>query len=210
MAPTFVHTALMGDPSLRMHPVLPVTNLTLNTTNQGRHVQLSWIKSVDQNITGYQVYKSSARNGNYQLLTTTADSNYTDYTVNNGLNYYMVKAVKLETSFSGTYYNTSIGVMDTISSVIYTGLAEADAAHLFTLYPNPSAGDLMITAQVENAPVTVSLYNINGRKLYEQHWNNVYSTQVLEINTREVANGVYFITCESNGKRTTKKWVLVR
>jgi len=213
LCPTFVHTALMGDPALRMHPVMPVTNLTLNTVNQGRNVQLSWTKSTDNNITGYQIYRSGARNGTYSLIGSAGSGvdTYTDYVANNGVNYYMVKTVKLETSFSGTYFNTSIGVMDTISTVIYTGLADNTADdQFFQLYPNPGTDRLMITVQTDHAPVQVTLTDLNGRTVATHQWNDVQSTQVLELPVSVLRNGVYLVYLECNGLRSVKKWVILR
>lgn len=211
-APTFIHTALMGDPALRMHPVMPVTNLTLATINQERNVKLNWNKSTDENITGYQVFRSTTRNGNYVLAgnINSSDSTYTDYVSNNGVNYYLVKAVKLETSFSGSYYNTSIGVMDTISTKIYTGTVDLNNEQMFSIYPNPGVSNLMITAQVENAPVTVTLLDLNGRVVARQNWKNVHSTQVLELPAQHLSNGIYLVKIESNQLQSTKKWVLLR
>jgi len=101
-----IHIALMGDPTLRMHVVAPPTNLAA-TTNNGS-VTLNWTGSSDS-VVGYHVYRAGA-DGSFSRLTTTTinATTFTDSTTSGAANY-MVRAVKLETSGSGTYYNASEG-----------------------------------------------------------------------------------------------------
>lgn len=210
--PTFIHLALMGDPSLRLHPVLPVTNLTLATINQQRHVVLTWNRSADVSIISYRVYRSNVRNGVYTLLgiLPSTDSTYTDGTALDGVNYYQVKAVKLESSFSGTYYNTSLGVMDTISTRRYVGISDVNSVNYFTLYPNPAANELYIKAAVENASITVSLFDINGHAVRTAEFGHLQSTQSVKMNVADLANGVYYVQIKDASRSTTQKLVLMR
>jgi len=210
--PTSIHLALMGDPSLRLHPVLPVTNLALTTINQQRHVVLTWNRSADVNITSYRVYRSNARNGVYSLLGTVqaTDSTYTDGTALDGVNYYQVKAVKLESSFSGTYYNTSLGAMDTISARRYVGISDMNGDSYFTLYPNPAADEFYIKAAVENASITVSLFDINGHAVRTAEFGHVQSTQSVKMDVAGLANGVYYVQIKDASRSTTQKLVLMR
>jgi hypothetical protein len=102
-----IHVALMGDPSLRMHVVAPPTNVR-GTTN-GSSVTVNWSASSD-NVVGYHVYRANGTNGSFTRLTTSpiTATTYTDSSSGGSANY-MVRAVKLETSGSGTYYNPSQG-----------------------------------------------------------------------------------------------------
>src|SRR5437879_6301910 len=96
----------MGDPTLRMDVVAPPSGITA-TTNSGA-VTLNWGASGDS-VLGYHVYSAGA-NGSFARLTATpiTATTYRDSSGSSGANY-MVRAVKLETSSSGTYYNPSIG-----------------------------------------------------------------------------------------------------
>jgi hypothetical protein len=107
-----IHVALMGDPTLRMHIVKPPANLTAVT---GSGVQLSWSASTDP-VLGYHIYRSGSTDGpftrlNSALVTATT---YTDASVSGGAYTYMVRAVALESSGSGSYYNASQGVFFTL------------------------------------------------------------------------------------------------
>jgi hypothetical protein len=107
-----IHIALMGDPSLRMHPVGPAYNVSANSN--GSAVQLSWAASGDS-ILGYYVYRSTDPGGPFTRLTSSllTDTSFTDAPVASGTYTYMVRAVKLENTPSGTYFNPSQGAFAT-------------------------------------------------------------------------------------------------
>ncbi len=107
-----VHIALMGDPTLRMHPVSPPRNLQCIRT-EGNIAALSWQASTDP-VKGYIVYGSTNLTGGYTRLNDglLSSTNFTDTTGN--YNFYMVKAVKLETTGSGSYFNTSQGIFQSL------------------------------------------------------------------------------------------------
>ncbi|MBK8698519.1 MAG: hypothetical protein IPN29_02840 [Saprospiraceae bacterium] len=105
-----VHMALMGDPSLRLHMVHPVTNLL--AAQAGTSVQLNWTASADNDIVGYHVYRADSMSGTFTKLNSAliVQTSYTDTmpTLTND-NVYMVRAVKHEIVPSGTYFNMSSG-----------------------------------------------------------------------------------------------------
>ena len=104
-----VHISLLGDPTLRLHPVIPPSNLV--GAQVGSTVTLTWAPSTDSAIQGYYVYRSTAANGPFERVTAnllTAPT-FVDAASPAGA-VYMVRAVKLETSGSGTYYNASQGI----------------------------------------------------------------------------------------------------
>lgn len=54
--PQLVHTSLMGDPSLRLHPVKPVENLTATETLLG--VEITWTAPANETVAGYNIYRA--------------------------------------------------------------------------------------------------------------------------------------------------------
>jgi Bacterial Ig domain len=114
----WVHIALMGDPTLRLHPVAPPSALAIVTNGLGG-VQLSWNNSPDA-IVGYHVYRAATTDGPFTRLTSLpiTTTNYTDPLVSS--NVYMVRAVKLEVSASGSYYNPSQGIFQSLDPTIAT------------------------------------------------------------------------------------------
>jgi hypothetical protein len=104
-----VHVALLGDPTLRMHPVIPASNL--QGTASGSTMSLTWSASTDSELQGYHVYRGSGPSGAFTRLTS-APVTGTSFSDNNyaaGVTY-MVRAVKLERSGGGTYFNASQGI----------------------------------------------------------------------------------------------------
>jgi hypothetical protein len=105
---TGVHVALMGDPTLRLQPVASPAALVA-VTNAAGGVDLAWSPSTDD-VLGYNVYRSADAGGAYARLNTSLVTNnaYSDPAATSEV-YYMVRAVRLETSSSGSYYNASQG-----------------------------------------------------------------------------------------------------
>lgn len=103
-----VHVALMGDPTLRLHPVTPPGNLTNEW--DGRTAALSWAPSPEPGAM-YNVYRSEAERGPYNRVNSemVAGTAFTDASAEAG-GYYMVRAVVLKETSSGSYYNASQGV----------------------------------------------------------------------------------------------------
>lgn len=120
-----VHVALMGDPTLRLFPVVPVTALSRVATS-GK-VSLSWTASTDTSIQGYAVYRGSMDARETGLFSRVngalvAGTSFEDRSGVPGAAYtYMVRAVKLETSASATYLNSSQGVFIDASPLVVTG-----------------------------------------------------------------------------------------
>lgn len=100
-----VHIALMGDPTLRMHQVAPPQNATASSVSGG--TRISWSPSSDS-VIGYHVYRASSGNGPFDRLTSSPVGG-TSYTDSSGSGTYMVRAVQLENTPSGTYLNLSQG-----------------------------------------------------------------------------------------------------
>ena len=101
----FASLALMGDPTLRIHPVAPASNLVLSGAT------LSWNAS-PENLLGYCIYRKNNSTGVYERIATTSNNTttYTDNLPDIGINYYMVRALRLEVSNSGSYKNLSQGI----------------------------------------------------------------------------------------------------
>jgi len=102
-----VHIALMGDPTLRLHYVVPPANLTGTTC--GSDLALHWTASSDP-VLGYHVYWTTSPGRSYTRLTASPVTGTSFIHAHPGcVANYMVRAVKLETSASGTYFNLSQG-----------------------------------------------------------------------------------------------------
>ena len=108
-----VYVALMGDPTLRMDPVSPPG--ALNATAPGQGATLNWRASTDA-VLGYHVYRGASPSGPFSRLTGSPviENTFTDTTAAPQVYTYMVRAVTLQTTPSGSYYNASQGAFATI------------------------------------------------------------------------------------------------
>jgi hypothetical protein len=120
----FIHIALMGDPTLRNDVVTPVADVVANRVGDGAAV--SWQGSVDE-VVGYNIYARNIQSTEYQKLNDevieTTSFSY-PCLPEEGIYSFMVRAVALQESPSGTYYNLSQGIVDTMIS---TGILEVQA-----------------------------------------------------------------------------------
>ena len=103
-----VHISLLGDPTLRMHIVAPPSGLTASLAD-GQPV-LDW-KPSGEEVLGYHVYRAAHPDGPY-VRVTQSPVTATHYVApaGSGGSCYMVRAVALQTSASGSYYNLSQGI----------------------------------------------------------------------------------------------------
>lgn len=147
--PRQVHIALLGDPTLRLHPIGQVTNMQTNLVN-GK-VQVSWSPPNDT-LLGYNILRKSPGQGWFQRINSNLITgiSFVDSCPASGQNIYMVRVARWEGSRTGTYWNQSLGVMDTIlylptniPSVQIQSLpqivCETDTLRLLTSIQNPTS-----------------------------------------------------------------------
>ncbi len=210
-----IHVALMGDPTLRLHAVAPVSNL--QATSGGANVNLTWTGSSDS-VAGYHVYRASSASGPFTRVTTTpiTQTTYSDTGATAGANTYMVRAVKLENTTSGSYYNQSQGIFATASS---TGGSGSGNTNTNTL-PDSTAPVISLTAPANNSTVSGSAvtlsanatdntaiagvqFKLDGANLGVEDKTAPYS---IVWNSTSVANGSHTLTAvarDDAGNQTT-------
>jgi hypothetical protein len=149
------HIALMGDPTLRMHIVAPPSGL-LVTTNGSGGVDLSWNASSDP-VLGYHVYRAPTAAGSFARLTANlaTGTGYTDPAVTT--NVYMVRAVKLEVSGSGSYYNASQGIFQDLANSFGPPLLTITAQSTNMVYGAPLPAFTALYSGFTNGDTPASL-----------------------------------------------------
>jgi hypothetical protein len=103
----YAFTTLMGDPTLRLHPVETVTDLAIT---QGG--ELTWkAPSEVKGLVGYHVYRAAEKSGPYARMTAepVRETRFSD-TKPEAKSWYMVRTVTLQTSPAGSYFNAAQGV----------------------------------------------------------------------------------------------------
>ncbi|HEX7859900.1 MAG TPA: chitobiase/beta-hexosaminidase C-terminal domain-containing protein [Verrucomicrobiae bacterium] len=105
-----IHVSLHGDPTLRAHPVPSPGNLQASARPDG--LLLTWDPSTYSNIAGYTIFERDSSTASFRRITD-SPINGTSYLVLRGQTNrtYMVRALALTTSPSGSYWNASQGAL---------------------------------------------------------------------------------------------------
>jgi hypothetical protein len=204
-----VHVALMGDPSLRTHYIKQASNLMI-TPNQNGAI-LSWTASADTGVIGYYVYRADSMYGFYELITENmlTSTTYSDTLSTNGLKYFMVRPVKLQSTPSGNYYNLGVGIQDTVT--ISTSVSQIEIllpAVSISVFPNPAQYHLNVSITSTGAgKVVMHMVNETGQCLNSitkqlQPGMNNYS-----FNTINMIAGIYTLIIETGNSIKEIKWV---
>jgi hypothetical protein len=207
----YVHITLIGDPTLRTDYINPPSNLTVLA--RGAHgASLTWTASPDASVIGYYVYRTDSVWGSYQkispMLTTTS---FTDTVGVDGLKFYMVRPVKLQSTPSGSYYNLGIGITDsatinfpepTLTAPEFTG-PEFD----INVYPNPASDQITIILNSRTAcAAALYLTDMAGNVFYPTTKYLVEGQNRYNLNVAELPSGNYILCINSGGSIIAKTW----
>ncbi len=189
------HSQFNGDPSIRFFPVKPASNLV--TTANSNSVSLTWNSSQDNNIIGYHVYRSNEKLGQYTKLTTNpvTSASYTDNNPLAGDNWYMLRAIKLDTTGSGSFLNPSQGIF-------------AKAVIGNTPPPSTVTPPSNLVANINNNTVSLTWNpspdnNLIGYDVY-------HSTTELGQYTKLTTNPVTSTSYTDNNPLTGDNWYMVK
>jgi hypothetical protein len=203
------HTSLLGDPTLRMHIVQPVNSLK-SSVSKNNTVVLSW-KQTDDSIVGCYIYKLDASTNKYIRISETpvTETRFEDFSPDDGNNYYMVRTLKLSRVVSGSYYNLSQGIFDTIRVEKQTQPSlEITASSVNTLnetliYPNPSTGQFNISfGPLPVHQAAIKIYNLQGKLLRAETFQNA-TLEKFDISA--LPKGIYIVSGLIDGKNMSTK-----
>lgn len=213
-----IHTALLGDPTLKMHIVKPAGDLHVDRT-EGGTVQLSWRRS-EEPVEGYHIYRAPDIHGVFTRVNAAVvvDSFAVDPDPPVDKTAYMVRAVKLEQSGSGTYYNLSAGIIDSVgTATALPGQVLPARLHLAPCYPNPFNPETAIRFDLPGkSPVRLAVYDIRGRTVRLLHdgtlpaGSHLYRWNGRDDRGQLVPSGVYFTRLEAGDQCRENKMILIR
>ena len=194
-----IHIALMGDPTLRLHPVAPPASVSVSGGN------VSWAASPDS-VVGYHVYRAADPAGPFTRLTSNpvTGTSFTDSSGAGGT--YMVRALKLENTPSGTYFNASQGAFVNGTSGGTPGVSISAPANGATV----SGSAVTISASVVNiANLAGVQFKLDGSNLGAEDTSAPYS---VTWNTTQTSNGSHQLSAvarSSTGAQTTAPAITV-
>jgi hypothetical protein len=161
-APAAVHIALMGDPTLRAHPVVPPSCLIV-TANGASGALVTWRPSPDT-VAGYHVFRGGSLAGPFSKLTTNPIT-ATNYAYSSRTGVFMVRGVKLEERASGSYFNASQGVFQSFSGTnTIPGIVLSEPASN-SVFVTPASIKISASLSDPAAAVTNLEFFVNGTLL---------------------------------------------
>ena len=194
-----VHTALMGDPTLRLHMPTPPAITSVRRDIGRRSVEVVW--RTDEPGMGFHVYRAASpgepfRRLNDIPLDATTRMFVDSVPVAGNDVRYMVRALGLASSAGGSYYTLSQGA----ELGVEVEHVVADGEELI-VYPNPAQGECtveIIRRQAET--VAVELYDVSGRCAMSAERPVAGEIAKVPIETDELAPGVYLMRVRRNGE----------
>lgn len=154
--PTYVHIALMGDPTLKLFYKPTVTNFAALPNPDSTSFTFTWNST--PGALQYFVYVSPSMLSPGNLVAITTDTVLTTTKVFPGANYVSVRAKYIEQSASGKYYQFSLGshqyVEGGTNAVGLNPINSASYLH-FVVYPNPSQKQFSILGVDEISHIEV-------------------------------------------------------
>lgn len=196
---------LMGDPTLRLRYVIMPSNLTAISASGNTRVNLSWTASTENGLAGYNIYRTTKEGAPYYLVNQTpvTGTSFTDSFPYADTNYYIVKAVKLETGNCGTYMNSSLGISAMVTGINGNNTHTEDISiqSSFNIYPNPSQGIVNIYGAKGGK---IQILDMNGKNIYETYSSN----GEISIETSDWSKGLYIVTYTTGVEVQTGKLVI--
>jgi Secretion system C-terminal sorting domain len=167
-----------------------VTNVLQNGT------VITWSASTDDNIVGYHVYRAYNEFGKFERVTPNpiTSLSFIDTELTAVVRYFVIKAIKLETTGSGTYLNPSIGVAPTIN-------LKNDNFELANLkiFPNPASNFLEVSSSEKID--SYQIIDLQGKVILSDD----FSTNKIDITN--LNSGIYFIKVRSKEKTNVRKFI---
>jgi hypothetical protein len=176
-------------------------------------VNINWSASADKDVIGYYVYRAPAMNAPFTKLTANMLTSTTFQDANPlAQDVYMVRAVKLQQSGSGTYYNLSEGIMDTITAkpgmVSIQKVQKTNPA--LSIYPNPSHGSCQLVwpgGENEGRGI-ITVTDALGREVMRMEDDRMQEEHVINLNLGSASAGMYFLNVKTGTGLQTQKLVI--
>jgi hypothetical protein len=205
-----VHVALMGDPSLRAQVVLPAANLDAAAAGSGR-VVLTWQASTDT-VVGYHIYRAPSLSDTFVSLSATpiTVSSFTDTLAPPGNCVYMVRALKRERTGSGSYFNLSQGVFDSVA--VPLSVAHGRAVQFGQARTTLSGRVLRLglSAPVESSrTIAIVVQSLSGRTVWRSEQHLAPGSRCATLDLSHLKPGTYLVFAGETPMRSTALRVML-
>jgi hypothetical protein len=113
----------------------------------------------------------------------------------------------IENKYNMAIEDTSI----TFTTGLISGILENEISIDLKIYPNPFNDKLNLSYfSDEMGKSVIEIYNQTGMLVKTKTQESYIGKQLIEINTEDMSNGIYFLNLKINNNRISKKIVLLR
>ena len=196
-----IHQEFLGDISLRQDYYSPCQNFSSQGIYNNSRVQLNWAANLNNNVLGYELLRSSSLNDSFYVIShgMIGSTSYIDSFPLAGKNVYQLRAIRLEQSVCGTYYNHCLGIFDSIDHITPNGISSIEANAAWEVYPTQLGENQQWQIRgIENPLESFQLYDIKGSLLWEGLLKETYVPYIPN------EAGVYVIYAKGNSKRVSR------
>ena len=206
-----MHTALMGDPTIKLNPAIVPSPINVSTyqqvdENERQFIKIKWDNPADNQNLKYNIYRSIDEFGIYEKINDNliSENEFIDnlndgkFDRYDGDVFYMVRSVRKDTINSGIINNISRGE---INKLYVTCVDEnIDSKSNIKVNPNPANQNITIEFYLNSSGNTkIEIVDINGRVIYNlfegflSMGNQVASWNLRNESNSNVLSGIYFV-----------------
>lgn len=207
MSQNSMHIAYMGDPTLKIRNLPAVESLKALSSNN--FVYLNWNRIVNNN---YAIYRFDTLNRIFSRIHDEPinDTFFVDsFNHSSGTYVYAVKCIKLETTGSGTYYNTggaAYANVDHVNSIFTINGSKPP----LRVYPNPASDQIRILFDSKSNSTSIyraTIYDMYGKAITHFQILPKYNREA-SIDISQLADGIYVCEIVVDGETYTQKVVV--
>ncbi|MDB5284688.1 MAG: hypothetical protein JWO06_3763 [Bacteroidota bacterium] len=160
------------------------------------------------NISGYE-YWWDANYANHTSVSVTPTQTIDlsaaliPYNLDTGLHLFAIR-------FKDEQGNWSVPIQDSVyTTKLISGIAELASVNNISLYPNPThSATLLKFDGMGNEILTMTMTDVLGKTVQQQQLQNSVAQQQYELNTDELAAGIYFVKLSSARGSATRQLVV--
>lgn len=179
----------------------PAAPANLVAVPGNEEVTLDWDDNTEDDLAGYEVYRTSTPGSDYWNVRTVTESTFTDRFLTNGKSYYYI-ITAIDDSQNESEPSEEVEAIPGAVSVEQLSLLKD-----FKLYPNPASDEA--TAKItltKLSAISVSIFDLAGSELHSfinnQEW--AAGEHTLYIPLYNFDSGMYILKCTVNGQSKSK------
>jgi pimeloyl-ACP methyl ester carboxylesterase len=179
--------------------ILPLEMLEFSTTKKENLGLLNWLTANEINIDKFLIEKSynsfdwiTIGSLNSNNVSGTNNYNYTDSTPRNGVNYYRLK------------------IMDKDGSFTYSQIKSIDFYNInapFVIAPNPASSQATIFFKTQVVKAEISVYDVQGKLVLTQ---NAANTKQAILKTDKLNSGTYMVNINADGQVSNQQLLIAK